>query len=112
MALSLVHANANKLKPQRHSLQFKLGFVGLRVHAYHCMFFGWGTCDMWDIYGLLHMHHRYAHYHTMCISRFEVHYSLVHYADDHNRITLNSLEDHEDCQGEFINACFIDVRDM
>ena len=29
--------------------------------------------------------------------------------DDHNRITLNPLEDYVDHQGEFVNACYIDV---
>ena len=30
--------------------------------------------------------------------------------DDHNRITLNALPEHEDCQREFINACYVDVK--
>ena len=33
---------------------------------------------------------------------------IVH-TDDHNRITLNPLEDHPDIQEEFVNACYIDV---
>ena len=31
------------------------------------------------------------------------------YVDDHNRIILNPLEDYADCQGGFVNACYIDV---
>ena len=32
------------------------------------------------------------------------------HVDDHNRITLNALPEYEDCQREFINACYVDVR--
>ena len=31
------------------------------------------------------------------------------YVDDHNRIILNPLEDYAECQGGFVNACYIDV---
>ena len=31
-------------------------------------------------------------------------------SDDDNRIILRPLEGHPDCQGDFINASFIDVR--
>ena len=30
--------------------------------------------------------------------------------DDHNRIILEPLADHEDCQGSFVNASHVDVR--
>ena len=33
-----------------------------------------------------------------------------HDLDDHNRIVLKVLDDYQECQGEFINACHIDVR--
>ena len=35
--------------------------------------------------------------------------NYITHTDDHNRITLNPLEDYADHQGEFVNACFIDV---
>ena len=35
--------------------------------------------------------------------------NYITHTDDHNRITLNPLEDYVDHQGEFVNACFIDV---
>ena len=38
-------------------------------------------------------------------------YSYVSYTDDHNRIVLHPLDEYEDHQGEFVNACFIDVRE-
>ena len=31
------------------------------------------------------------------------------HVDDHNHITLNALPEYEDCQREFINACYVDV---
>ncbi len=31
-------------------------------------------------------------------------------ADDDNRIELAPIPGHEDCQGTFINACYIEVR--
>jgi hypothetical protein len=34
---------------------------------------------------------------------------FVFNVDDHNRIVLGPLEDYADCQGEFVNACYIDV---
>ena len=34
------------------------------------------------------------------------------YSDDHNRIVLHPLDEYEDHQGEFVNACFIDVREI
>ena len=34
----------------------------------------------------------------------------MNFLDDHNRIVLTPLEDYVECQGEFVNACFIDVR--
>ena len=37
---------------------------------------------------------------------------LSSFSDDHNRIVLKPLEDYEDCQGEFINACHIDVSNL
>ena len=33
----------------------------------------------------------------------------INQTDDHNRIILTPLSDYEDCQGDFINASFIDV---
>ena len=30
-------------------------------------------------------------------------------ADDENRITLKPNDDREDCQREYINACYVDV---
>ena len=38
--------------------------------------------------------------------------NIVVHADDHNRITLNPLEDYADHQGEYVNACFIDVSNQ
>ena len=35
--------------------------------------------------------------------------TMICHTDDHNRITLNPLEDYVDHQGEFVNACYIDV---
>ena len=32
------------------------------------------------------------------------------HVDDYNRITLNALPEYEDCQREFINACYVNVR--
>ena len=29
--------------------------------------------------------------------------------DDHNHIVLNAIPGFDDCQGEFINACYIEV---
>ena len=34
---------------------------------------------------------------------------VIRHTDDHNRITLSPLEDYVDHQGEFVNACYIDV---
>ena len=31
------------------------------------------------------------------------------FPDDHNRILLNPISGHDDCKGEFVNACYIDV---
>ena len=33
-------------------------------------------------------------------------FRINNYLDDHNRIILNPLDD---CQGEFVNACYIEV---
>ena len=30
--------------------------------------------------------------------------------DDHNRIVLNAIPGFDVCQGEFINACYVEVR--
>ena len=30
--------------------------------------------------------------------------------DDDNRIILKPLPEFEDCQGDYINACYVDVR--
>ena len=40
-----------------------------------------------------------------------VHRYPVLFIDDHNYIPLIPLEDYTDCQGDFINACYIDVKD-
>lgn len=34
------------------------------------------------------------------------------YTDDDNRIPLNALPDAKDCQRDYINACYIDVREF
>ena len=31
------------------------------------------------------------------------------YTDDDNRVVLNPLEGHEDCQSDYINASYVDV---
>ena len=33
-------------------------------------------------------------------------------ADDDNRIVLKPLSDVSDCQRDYINACYVDVRDF
>ena len=35
---------------------------------------------------------------------------IVALADDDNRIALKPLPEFEDCQGDYINACYVDVR--
>ena len=37
-------------------------------------------------------------------------YNTTHISDDHNRVILSPLEDYTNCQGDFVNACYIDVR--
>lgn len=34
------------------------------------------------------------------------------YTDDDNRIPLNALPDAKDCQRDYINACYVDVREF
>ena len=34
---------------------------------------------------------------------------IVAFADDDNRIVLKPLPEAEDCQGDYINACYVDV---
>ena len=34
---------------------------------------------------------------------------ILSYTDDDNRITLRPMSGHEDCQNEYINACYIEV---
>ena len=37
-------------------------------------------------------------------------YNTTHIPDDHNRVILSPLEYYTNCQGDFVNACYIDVR--
>ena len=34
---------------------------------------------------------------------------LITYTDDNNRIVLQPIPNDKDCQGDYINACYIDV---
>ena len=36
-------------------------------------------------------------------------HNILSLTDDHNCIVLNAIPGFDDCQGEFINACYIEV---
>ena len=37
-------------------------------------------------------------------------FKFLYLTDDDNRIVLKSIPEAADCQGDYINACYIDVR--
>ena len=70
-----------------------------------------GSCST-DLETLLCVSDKVKPYHmTSCLNGVNTNASLSFKLDDENRIVLKPIPGAVDCQGDYINACYIDVRE-
>ena len=60
-------------------------------------------------FSCVHVHHAGLSHSESGIVQVTFMLLLCVLADDDNRIALKPLTEAEDCQGDYINACYIDV---
>ena len=74
------------LKSVSHHFYSLSAFSHSCLRAWECWL--WRSCDF--------LFHSCLLFHSLC-------------ADDHNRVILAPLAGHDDCQRDYINACYVDV---